>query len=427
MRFLHAADIHLGGHRDPALRAASERAFATLTDDALAQKPAFLLLAGDLFNTAIPGIDALKVAVTHLSRLRDARIPVYAIGGSHDASPTGKSMLDVLERAGLLIDVGRGEERDGAWNPRVVTDPATGLRITGVPGRAGMLDHQLWERFDRHAITDPARTILLVHTAIQGLHDVPGSLAIDQLPPGCAYYAGGHVHLPSVTTLPGVGTLGFPGPTFPNSFSEIEELQHGGYLRVELQGQVARATRHALAIAPVRSAIVNASGMQPGALDTAIRDQLDAIDVTDAIVTLRVEGTLAAGEPTDLDLRAIARETLARGARAFLRNTVRLRAPELSTDATSDLGETQDVESAAIDAHRDQLTLAQDGVDGAKLARALLAILSREQQEGERLGEYRERVTDDALREIADALVAKQKRPTSEPLNEHDAVPEREV
>ncbi len=427
MRFFHAADVHLGGHRDPALRAASERAFTTLTDDALAQKPAFLLLAGDLFNTAIPGIDALKTAVTQLSRLRDARIPVYAIGGSHDASPTGKSMLDVLERAGLLIDVGRGEERDGMWYPRVVTDPETGLRITGVPGRAGMLDHQLWDRLTRSAITDPAHTIILVHTAIHGLHDVPGALPTRQLPPGCAYYAGGHVHLPSVTTLPGVGTLGFPGPIFPNSFSEIEELQHGGYLRVELQGGSAHATRHEIAIAPVRSVTAHADRMQPGALDTAIRERLEAIEVTDAIVTLRVEGTLAAGEPTDLDLRAIARETLARGARAFLRNTARLRAPELSTDATSDLGETTDVESAAIAAHSDQLTLAQDGVDGAKLARALLAILSREQQEGERLGEYRERVTDDALREIADALATRRGQQADGQQDAQEPVPEREV
>jgi len=67
----------------------------------LKKKVDFILIAGDLFNTSLPGIDKLKLAVQKLKQLKDNNIPVYIIAGSHDFSPSGKTMLDVLENAGL--------------------------------------------------------------------------------------------------------------------------------------------------------------------------------------------------------------------------------------------------------------------------------------------------------------------------------------
>jgi DNA repair exonuclease SbcCD nuclease subunit len=72
----------------------------------------FVIIAGDFFNTAMPHIDVLKLATKELARLKDNNIPVYFISGSHDYSPSGRSMLHVLENANLMIDVQKARMED---------------------------------------------------------------------------------------------------------------------------------------------------------------------------------------------------------------------------------------------------------------------------------------------------------------------------
>ena len=42
------------------------------------------------------------------------------------------------------------------------------------------------------------------------------------LPKNFDYYAGGHVHIVDSTKIDGYGLIAYPGPLFPNSFSELE-------------------------------------------------------------------------------------------------------------------------------------------------------------------------------------------------------------
>ena len=103
MKFAHLADCHIGGWRDPKLRAANTNSFCMAIEKCLTEKVDFVLISGDLFNTAVPSIDSLRMTVEQLKRVKDAKIPVYFIAGSHDFSPSGKTMLDVLEHAGLAM------------------------------------------------------------------------------------------------------------------------------------------------------------------------------------------------------------------------------------------------------------------------------------------------------------------------------------
>src|SRR3989338_5324144 len=105
MRFIHLADVHLGGWRDQKMSSLAQQAFKESLDFALLHQVDFVLIAGDLFNTALPNIEYIKNAVGELMRLKLAGIPVYIIPGSHDYSPSGKTMLDVFECVGLIINV----------------------------------------------------------------------------------------------------------------------------------------------------------------------------------------------------------------------------------------------------------------------------------------------------------------------------------
>ena len=109
MKFAHLADLHLGAYKEPRMRALSDRAFELAINNILQEKVDFVLISGDLFNTSLPSVDNLKDATLKLKLLKDNNIPVYIIAGSHDFSPSGKTMLDVLENAGLAINVARGD------------------------------------------------------------------------------------------------------------------------------------------------------------------------------------------------------------------------------------------------------------------------------------------------------------------------------
>ena len=87
MRFAHLADIHLGSWREERLSELCDKAFADAVSRCISERVDFVLIAGDLFDTALPGIDKVKLAVEQCRLLQQAGIPVYAIAGSHDSAP----------------------------------------------------------------------------------------------------------------------------------------------------------------------------------------------------------------------------------------------------------------------------------------------------------------------------------------------------
>src|SRR3989338_10236155 len=104
MKFAHIADCHLGSWSShPEMKELPLKAFEQAVNACIMEKVDFILVAGDLFDTSMPGVDVLRFAAEHLRRCRDNGITVYIIAGSHDYSPTGKTMISVLESAGLVV------------------------------------------------------------------------------------------------------------------------------------------------------------------------------------------------------------------------------------------------------------------------------------------------------------------------------------
>ncbi|MCX6711184.1 MAG: DNA repair exonuclease, partial [Candidatus Woesearchaeota archaeon] len=144
MKFAHMADCHIGAWREPKLREANLQAFFRAIDICIKEKVDFILISGDLFNTAFPGIDGLKEVVLKLMELKDAGIPAYVVPGSHDFSPSGKTMLDVLENARLFTNVFRGKVENGLLKLKFTEDRKTGAKITGILGRRGLLEQSYY-------------------------------------------------------------------------------------------------------------------------------------------------------------------------------------------------------------------------------------------------------------------------------------------
>ena len=160
------ADCHIGSWRDPRLRDASTKAFLKTVEICIEKQVDFVLIAGDLFNTALPGIDALKLVVTELKKLKDNNIPVYTIPGSHDFSPSGKTIIDVLENAGLLINVMKGKIIDEKLKLDFTADK-TGAKITGIFGKKGMLEKSHYKSLLKKELEqEKGFKIFMFHTAL---------------------------------------------------------------------------------------------------------------------------------------------------------------------------------------------------------------------------------------------------------------------
>lgn len=395
MRFAHTADCHIGGHRDPRLRKLTEDAFERFVTITIDEKVDFAIISGDLFNTAIPGIEALRFAVKQLDRLRKAGIPVYAIAGSHDYSPSGKTMISVLEQAGLLVNVCKGTVTDdGKLRLRFTQDEKTGVKLTGVLGRRGSLDREIYEDLDQSISEEPGEKIFLFHAALTELK--PKDLGNTQsqplsfLPKGFRYYAGGHVHIVARYSESGYDNIVYPGPLFPNSFSELEELGNGGFSIYE----AGTITRREIGIKAVATILVDVSGMTGKDAADALMRASESATVTDAIALLRVTGKLSSGSPNDVNVRQAVRILEEKGAYCVLRNTSKLSADDF-TSVRVRHEEPKDIEASLLEEHAEQLSL--DVCDGHDLAKNLLKALSREQREGERAYEYRESIMQEAL------------------------------
>ena len=133
--FVHTADVHLGFQKKEGLVRLERAIFDNMMDWCVKQEVDFILMAGDLFHTNIPNMDVQKHAFAAFDRVRAAGIPVYAVYGSHDASPIHGSVIDLLAEGGFLKNVHEPEKLD---DDRIrlgfTTDPKTGIKIAGLPG-----------------------------------------------------------------------------------------------------------------------------------------------------------------------------------------------------------------------------------------------------------------------------------------------------
>jgi len=112
VRFAHIADVHLGGWKQKPLQDLNFQSFKRAIDICLEQKLDFVLIAGDLFDSAYPPIEVLRDTFGEFKRLREAKLPCFIIAGSHDYSVSGKTFLDVLEKAGFCKNVTDIEETE---------------------------------------------------------------------------------------------------------------------------------------------------------------------------------------------------------------------------------------------------------------------------------------------------------------------------
>ena len=217
MRLLHTSDWHLGRnlHREDLLPA--QRAFVDhLVDTVRAERIDAVLVAGDVYDRAVPSLGAVELFDHALHRLAELSVPVVLISGNHDSARRLGIAARLIERAGvhLRTETARVDE------PVLLADAHGPVAVYGVPylepalaaaelgaeraGHAAVLGAAM-DRIRADLATRPpgTRSVVLAHAFVTGgqASDSERDIAVGGVPSvpasvfdGVHYAALGHLH-----------------------------------------------------------------------------------------------------------------------------------------------------------------------------------------------------------------------------------------
>lgn len=265
MRFLHTSDWHLGRslHRAD-LRDAQQRFIDHLVETTRAERVDAVLVAGDVYDRAVPPVDAVALYDEALVRLRDTGARVILISGNHDSARRLGVNSGLIDAAGVHL-----RTRPGKLDEPVILhddhgpvavygvpylEPAVGLPGVAVADQdagsdaPGPRSHEavLGAAVQRiradAAARGTARTVLMAHAwvhggagsdserdiSVGGIGHVPAELF-----DGFSYVALGHLH--GQQTL--AENMRYSGSPLPYSFSEARHKKGSWLVEIGVDGK----------------------------------------------------------------------------------------------------------------------------------------------------------------------------------------------
>ena len=391
VKFAHISDVHLGGWKQQPMQDLNLRSFEKTIEICIKEKLDFILIVGDLFDSAYPPIEILKETFAQFKKLKEANIPCFIIAGSHDYSISGKTFLDVLEKAGFCKNIENFEERKNEKGEAYfLLNPTTYKEVVlyGYPGKKSGLEIPDLRRIKLNEAPGFFK-IFMLHTT---LDKAKGSLPIDaiesELLPKADYYALGHLHIDFQYL-----NFVYPGPIFPNNFQELEDLNYGSFYIVDVNTNSLAPTPELRKIElklkevlPIHVNITNALTATEQIISEFEKHELEG-----KIVLLRLKGQIEQGKNSDIKFQQIEEYAKNKGAYFTLRNTHELKTKELELELQTESEKAEDIEEEAIKKYS-----FENPTDFNKLIPQLMNSLSIEKQEDEKTEIFNNRVLDNA-------------------------------
>jgi DNA repair protein SbcD/Mre11 len=255
MLMLHTSDWHLGRslHRAD-LRAAQAAFLDHLVATVRAEKVDVVLVAGDVYDRAVPPVDAVELCEDALLRLHATGTRIVLISGNHDSARRLGFGSGLLDKAGVHL-----RTRIGALARPVLLEDAHGpVAVYGVPyaepdavrgelpdavprGHAGVLGHAIQTIKADADARGVRRRVVMAHgwvtggAASESERDITVG-GVGQVPAdtfaGFSYVALGHLH--GQQTL--AGHLRYSGSPLPYSFSEAAHRKGSWLVELDAHG-----------------------------------------------------------------------------------------------------------------------------------------------------------------------------------------------
>lgn len=260
MRLLHTSDWHLGRslHRAD-LREAQAAFLDHVVETVRAEKVDVVLVAGDVFDRAVPSVEAIELCEEALVRLRATGARVVGISGNHDSARRLGFGSRLADAAGVHLRT----RPDAVAAPLVVEDPHGPVAIYAVPylepeavrealpppddgSAAGRSSAAALGRATALARADLAkrripRSVVLSHAWVTGGTTSESERDISvggvgcvpsELYDGFTYAALGHLHAPQVLRP----HLRYSGSPLPYSFSEARQRKGSWLVELDQRG-----------------------------------------------------------------------------------------------------------------------------------------------------------------------------------------------
>ncbi|MEU5385712.1 exonuclease SbcCD subunit D [Kitasatospora cineracea] len=130
MRLLHTSDWHLGRsfHREN-LHAAQRVFLDHLVATAAAEQVDAVLVAGDVYDRALPGLEAVALFDEVLWRLAELGVPTVFVSGNHDSARRLGVASRLIDRAGIHLRT----DPDALADPVLLADAHGPVAVYGLP------------------------------------------------------------------------------------------------------------------------------------------------------------------------------------------------------------------------------------------------------------------------------------------------------
>ena len=274
MRLIHTSDWHLGRTFEREDMLEHQGVFLDwLLSEAISRSIDALLVAGDIYDRAVPSTDAVSLLDRTLAAFSRADIPVVMTSGNHDSAVRLGFGSGLSEAAGIHL---RTSVADIA-RPVLLGAGGEGIAIYGVPyllPDAVMVEleadrsHMSVLSCAAGRIRDDARargitrTVVLAHAfltggsaaeserdiRVGGIGDAPARVF-----DGFTYVALGHLHGPQQISLTDSSTtLRYSGSPLAYSFSEKDHIKSVTLVDIDTHGQVTTTSLPAPVARPLR-------------------------------------------------------------------------------------------------------------------------------------------------------------------------------
>lgn len=321
MKFFHLSDLHIGlklMNRD--LREDQEYIFRQIVEKAAEIKPDAVVIAGDIYDKAVPSAEAVEIFDRFLVELRNTlpEMAIMMISGNHDSAPRVNCFRNILSRQNVYM-VGQPPQNEEEHIEKVSLEDAYGRvnfyllpfvkpsmvkMVVGTDENGNNLSYNdtVHRLIQRENINRKERNVLVSHQFYLPSGKKPEDVErmdsevrtvgnIDEVAGDILeifdYAALGHIHKPMT-----VGRSCFRYCGTPLACSVSEEGQQKGIILVELDGKEEEVKTSVLPLKPLRQ-IRSVRGRLREVLGQACGDyvsvvltdqvDLDVIDMQDSL------------------------------------------------------------------------------------------------------------------------------------------------
>lgn len=302
MKFLHTSDLHIGK---------SVNGFSMIEDQkhileqikaiAKEEKADAVIIAGDIYDRAIPPTEAVELLDDFLTSLLSERIPVIMISGNHDSGERVAFADKILEKQGLYIAGGdEGEVKqvvleDEYGEVRFICLPFVKPAVVGCQNSSEAVESIL----EKVPLPMDMRTrnVLVTHFFVTGESGETPELSdsetrvnvggLDNVPASLFgmfdYVALGHIHKPQRI---GKGEVYYAGSPLKYSFSEVKGSKYVNVVSLQQKGETEVIKRE---LKPLREMRI----VKGSLAELMLRGQTESIDTKEdyiqAVLTDEVE------------------------------------------------------------------------------------------------------------------------------------------